>query len=307
MTEILSLLLPVFAIIALGRVAVASGLLEPIAVKSLNDFALWVALPALLFRSLAEAASLQVIDIAAVYLAGCLIVYAGAGLVAWFFVSRRLGEVAVFALNATYGNIIYLGTPIIAAAFGPPGIALIVAIIALHSGILLPLTSVLFELSDREGGGLFSVLRRTGRNLLRNPILMSILLGAAWHALALPMPTGVHTFLSMLGVAASPLALFCVGASLPGFNQDSLAREAILPISIKLFVLPPVIAGLALAAGLSGLPLTVAVIAAAMPTGANAFLLSRRIAGFAHASASTVVVTTVVSVATLTTLLLWMR
>jgi malonate transporter and related proteins len=64
---------------------------------------------------------------------------------------------------------------------------------------------------------------------------------------------------------------------------------------------------LAYAAGLSGLPLTIAVIAAAMPTGANAFLLSRRAAGFVQASASAVVVTTVLSVATLSSLLLWMH
>src|SRR5206468_2550174 len=82
----------------------------------------------------------------------------------------------------------------------------------------------------------------------------------------------------------------------------SISREAVLPILLKLFVLPPVIAGLAFAAGISGLPLTVAVIAAAMPTGANAFLVSRRAVGFLQASASTVVVTTIASVVPLSSL-----
>src|SRR5947209_367876 len=108
MIEILSLLVPVFAVIAMGRAAVARCLLDAAAVKALNDFALWVALPALLFRSIAEAATLQVLDVGAVYLAGCLVVYTVAGLAAWAVLRRGVADAAAFALNATYGNIIYL-------------------------------------------------------------------------------------------------------------------------------------------------------------------------------------------------------
>jgi hypothetical protein len=306
-TGILSLLLPVFAVIGLGRAAVAAKLLDTAAVKSLNDFALWVALPALMFRSMAEATTLQVTGIAGVYLAGCLIVYLAAGLIARFVLRRGLAEAAVFALNATYGNIIYLGTPVIAAAFGPPGVAVVVGIIALHSGVLLPLTSALIEFGGHGAGGIAASLRKALSGMARNSILMSILLGAVWHTIGAPVPHMIEALLSMLGAAAPPLALFCVGASLPTLARERALGEALTLIVLKLFVMPPVIGALAYAAGLSGLPLTVAVIAAAMPTGANAFLLSRRAAGFVQASASAVVVTTVLSVATLSSLLLWMH
>jgi malonate transporter and related proteins len=76
---------------------------------------------------------------------------------------------------------------------------------------------------------------------------------------------------------------------------------------VKLFILPPVIAALAIAIGLTGVPLAVAIIAAAMPTGANAFLLSSQVEGFGRTSASTVVITTVTSVVNLSILLLWVR
>jgi malonate transporter and related proteins len=180
MFEIFSLLLPVFAIIALGRAAVMAKLLDTSAVKSLNDFALWIALPALLFRSLAEVESLHIVDVAGVYLVGCLVVYVTAGLTARFLLRRSSGEAVMFALNATYGNIIYLGTPIISMAFGPSGIAVLVGIIALHSGVLLPITSVLFELSRyRRGNGFVKIAANTAKSLLRNPMLMSIVVGIA--------------------------------------------------------------------------------------------------------------------------------
>jgi predicted permease len=57
----------------------------------------------------------------------------------------------VFALNATYGNVIYLGTPLVSAAFGPPGLSLILTIIAVHSGVLLPLAAVLIEIEQSFG------------------------------------------------------------------------------------------------------------------------------------------------------------
>jgi len=303
MSEILSVLLPVFAVIAMGRAATAAGLLDGPAAKSLSDFALWTALPALLFRSIAEAAGLSILGIAGVYLGGCLLVYGAAVVLARFVLRHRLAEAAAFALNATYGNVIFLGTPIVAAAFGPPGVALILAIIALHSGVLLPLTSLLVELGSHGSGGLAAAGRNAATSLLRNPIIVSIGAGMIWHFGALPVPSPLDTLLNLLGAAATPLALFCVGASLPPFARDGVGREAALATVLKLLVLPPVIGGLAFAAGISGLPLTVAVLTAAMPTGANAFLLSRRAPGFVHSSATTVVVTTAASVATLSLLL----
>jgi predicted permease len=84
-------------------------------------------------------------------------------------------------------------------------------------------------------------------------------------------------------------------------------HEAVCATILKLVVLPIVVGTLARMAGLSGLPWTVAVVTAAMPTGANAFLLARRASAFAEASASTVVLATAMSVLTISGLLVWIR
>jgi malonate transporter len=140
------------------------------------------------------------------------------------------------------------------------------------------------------------------RSLLRNPIIMAIAVGFLWHAGGAPVSTPAHAFLDMLGKAAPPLALFCVGASLLTVTSGS-ATEAVLAAVFKLAVLPAVIGAAAPAAGLSGLPVKVTLVTAVMQTGANAFLVARRAPAFAAAAARTVVITLIAALPILSGLL----
>jgi malonate transporter len=308
MLQIVGLVVPIFAVIVLGRLSVSRKILNPDGLAALNGFAYWLALPALLFGSIAESHSTEVMGIAGVYLACCIFVFACAMLVNYLLLGGPLAKSAVFGLNATYGNVIFLGTPLVAAFFGPPGVAQILAIIAFHSGVLLPLAAVLIELGSERQGGVGAVMHRTVLGLMRNPIIMSILLGFIWRGTGFAVPGPIHNLLAVLGPSAAPLALFCLGASLPLIAvEPAIIREATLATVLKLTVLPVCVGSVAWFMGLSGLPWRVAVVTAAMPTGANAFLLARRATSFAEVSASTVVVTTAVSVISITSLLIWLR
>ncbi|HZU87983.1 MAG TPA: AEC family transporter [Stellaceae bacterium] len=300
MMDIVGLLLPVFTVVAIGRAVVRLGLMETAAVRGINDLTYWIALPALLFDAIAAGQMPHLFGIASVYLCGCLFAYGLAFLLARALLHARLSRAAAFALSATYGSAIYFGVPIISAAFGASGLALILPIIALHSGVLLPLASVLIEYGNQNGSN--AVLCNTLRGLLRNPIVVSIVLGFLWHIGGAPVPAPAHALLGLLGQAAPPLALFCVGASLPPVASGS-AGEAAFAAAFKLTVLPALIGGLALVAGLSGLPVKVALVTAAMPTGANAFLVARRAAAFADTAARTVVITLIAALPILSGLL----
>jgi predicted permease len=254
----------------------------------------------LLFDSIAAGKTPHLFGIASVYLCGCLFAYGLAFLLARVLLHMRLPPAAAFALSATYGSAIYFGVPIVSATFGASGLALILPIIALHSGVLLPLASLLIEYGNQNGSN--TVLRNTLRSLLRNPIVMSIVLGFLWHVGGAPVPAPAHALFGLLGQAAPPLALFCVGASLPTVASGS-AREAALAAVFKLAVLPAVIGAAALSAGLSGLPVKVALVVAAMPTGANAFMVARRAPAFADTSARTVVITLIAALPVLSGLL----
>jgi predicted permease len=308
MEQVAGLIAPVFAIIALGHFAKGRLWPDEAGLAALTGFAFWIALPALLFGSIAETKSTGLFNVAGIYLIACLIVYGASMLASYLLFGGSIAQHAVFGLNATYGNVIYLGTPIVAAMFGPPGVALILAIIAFHSGVLLPLAACLIEVGSPRQGGVRAVLLRSAAGLARHPIVMAIFLGFAWQATRLPLPGPLHTLLGMLGQAATPLALFNLGASLPALSRDHVAvREAVTTTAIKLVCLPLCVGGLTWVAGLDGLPMQVAVVTASMPTGANAFMLARRATSFAAASATTVVITTAVSVVTLTGLLVLLR
>jgi malonate transporter and related proteins len=300
MMDIIGLLLPIFAVIALGRAVVWFALIEPAGIRGINDFTYWIALPALLFGSIATGKTLHLFGIASIYLAGCLFVYGLALLLARVLLHMRLPQAAAFALSATYGSAIYFGIPIVSAAFGSSGLVLILPIIALHSGVLLPLAAALIEYGSQTGST--AVVRNTLRGLLRNPIVMAIAVGFLWHAGGAPVPVPAHALFSLLGKAAPSLALFCVGASLPTVTSGS-AKEAAIAAVFKLAVLPAVIGVASLSAGLSGLPVEVALITAAMPTGPNAFLVAQRAPAFADAAARTVVITLIAALPILSGLL----
>jgi predicted permease len=152
----------------------------------------------------------------------------------------------------------------------------------------------------------FGVLRASLPGLLRNPVVVSIALAFLWRATGFGIPAPVARLLGLLGAAGPPLALFCLGATLPRPTGWTDLREVSLAAVFKLVLMPALVAGFAHFAGVTGVAFAVVVMASALPTGANAFLLARRFATMAEASASTVVVSTALSVVTLTVLLAWL-
>jgi malonate transporter len=306
--SVLALVAPLFAVIGMGWLAMRRSMLDSAGLAALTGFTYWAALPALLFGSIAEVDAPRLMDVAGIYLICCILIFTFSLFAGRLLLGSSLAQTAVFSLNATYGNVIFLGTPLVSAVFGSQGVSLILAIIALHSGVLLPLAAILIELGTGRQGGPWVVVRNTVLGLLRNPIMMSIALGFLWRATGIAMPGPLHELFSLLGRAASPLALFCLGASLPPLTKETqVVREAVLATLLKLTGLPLCVGALSSVVGLSGLPWRVAVVTAAMPTGANAFLLARRATAFAEASAATVVIATAMSVITITGLLAWLR
>jgi malonate transporter len=307
--EVFGIVAPVFALIAMGAASVGLRLLDTAAVRGMSDFVFFAALPSLLFRSVANAPPLRLLDVAGSFIAGAFILFAVAVVLARKMFRVRLSQASVFGLNCVFGNTVMLGVPIVDAAFGPEGVANLLAVVAFHSALILPVATMLIEADAGGGRGAWYVLAATGRGLLRNPVVMSIVLAFAWRAAGMTMPAPVDRLLVLLGGAGPPLALFCLGASLPrpaatsGDGWWLIAAAA----ALKLVAMPALVAVLAHLAGVTGVAFAVVVVAAGLPTGANAFLLARRFGTAMESSAGTVVVSTAASVVTLTMLLGWLR
>ncbi len=298
---------PIFALVALGAGARFWRLMDVPGLRALNDLTFYLLIPALLFGAVVQVPAAQSIDVALTYFAGCLLVFAAGLWLARRVLGAGLAQASVIGLNCAYGNTVMLGVPLVSAAFGPEGVAILLPIIALHTVVLLPLASVLIEADASGAGHKVTKVLRTLPSLLQNPIIVAIALAALWRGLGVPVPEPVQRLVAMLGAAGPTLALFTLGASLPDFATQGSVRETGLATVLKLGVLPLLVWAFAHLVGLGSMQTAVAVMTAGTPTGANAFFLARRTGTLASATAGTVVVSTALSILTLSALLAMLR
>lgn len=300
-----TIIVPVFAVIVMGRLAVLRQFVEPAAVRGINDLVFYIAMPCLLFDSLVRAEELRVADSTAVFLVISLAIYALAMVLAMVLLRLPFAPAAVTGLNASFGNAVMMGIPIVVASFGADALPPLLGIITIHSAIILPLATILIEFGAAGRGSAVHVLRVTSAGLVRNPVIMTMVLAFLWRGVGLPLPEVLHGFFRLFGAAGPPLALFCLGASLPPLAAGAgVVREVILACALRLALAPALMLWAGWWLGLSGTPYKVAALIAGMPTGANAFLLARRTETAMEASASTVVLATALSVFSLSVLLL---
>ncbi|BDG73862.1 AEC family transporter [Roseomonas fluvialis] len=306
MAIILEIVAPVFAIVAMGWAAAAWKWVDEAGFRSLIWFTFTIASPALLFAGGTSGNGGGGPAALAFFLAA-LVVYGAAMWIALRQLSLNLAEAGLFALNCTFGNTVMMGIPLTAAAYGQAGVAVLLALIALHSMVLLSLGTIVAEFGIHRHAPLGRVVRATLGGVLRNPIVMSVVVALAWSTLALPVPSALRRTLELLGASSPPLALFCLGGSLASFRLAGSMRDVAWALVLKLAVLPLLVWGLCIAFALGPLETAVAVTTAALPTGANAFMLARRYAVGAERSGATVLVSTVISVFTVAAVLAWFR
>jgi predicted permease len=306
MTTILEVVAPVFALILLGYIAVRRGFIDQPTLKGMTLFVFGLAAPALLFaggtRPNAGGGGAAVAQIG-----GSVLVYVATLLFARRVLRQRPAEAALFGLSCVFGNSVMMGVPIIVAAYGEAGVPPMLAILALQTIVLLGLATVMTEIGLNAAAPWKQLLRSTLIGIGRNPVVLSVIAALLWSSLGLPVPAVMRRTLEFLGGSAPPLALFCLGGGLAGMSAVALWKETLAITFVKLLLLPAVVAAIGVLIGLSPIEMAVAVTVAAMPTGANAFILARRYATGADSSGSAVVVSTTLSVLTLSVLIAHFR
>lgn len=305
MLPILLKTLPFFLLIGLGWWAGRVKFFTPEATAYLTKFVFYFALSAMLFRFAANLSLADIWDapLAAAYLSACVAVYLLAVAVAlWRRVSVE--EAAVEAQCAIIGNTGFLGIPMLTVLLGAeaaPTILLLLAIdlIVFSSVITLVITG---RREGRISPGLFRVL---AVGLLKNPMIVSMVLGLAWSSTALPVPGPVNDFLMILGAAATPGALFAIGASLAERSAERLAVAGWLTLC-KL-VLHPVAVGVAvyLVFPVDPYRAGVAVAAAALPVAGNIFILAQHYGVAPQRVSAAILLSTTASILTVTAVVAW--
>lgn len=289
--------LPFFALIGLGYGAVRAGLFAPEANAALTRFVFYFALSALLFRFTAQLSLGEILDWALVkgYLAATMAVYLAAMVVA---MARgcRLAESAVEAQCAVTGNIAFLGVPLLVLLLGEAAAAPALLMLSVDLIVFSSLIVILINL-DRDRALTPRLFRQLAIGLLSNPMIVSILAGLLWSAAGLPLPSFLLSFLTTLGAAATPGALFAIGASLAGRSAERLAVAAWLAF-LKL-ALHPLAVALSARYLFPVAPETfrVMVAAAALPVAGNVYILAQHYGVAPHRASTAILVSTIVSVA----------
>ncbi|MBA4343085.1 MAG: transporter, partial [Methylibium sp.] len=293
MQAILAVTLPFFALVLCGYLAARRGLLAESAIPGLNGFVLFFALPCMLFRFGMNTPVLELLNPAV------LSVYVSAALLIVFFtiamtLSARvqLKDAAFGALVAAFPNTGFMGVPLLVALLGPaaagPVITTVLADLFITSSLCIALARAHDALQSDANAGARAARQaamQALRGALSNPLPWSIALGALASALQLRLPGPVDSVVKMLADAATPVALFTIGAVLWRAGQHAHTRTPValfLPVAlIKLFVHPALVFALGAAAhamgsGLSPFQLLVLTLAAALPSASNVSLLAER-------------------------------
>ena len=302
MTGVLEIVTPVFAIVLLGYAAARWRLMAEAGFKALALFVFSLAAPALLFAGGTRPHEGGA-GAAVALISTSLVVYALTTLAGRRLLGMTLAEAALFALSCVFGNSVMMGIPIIVAAYGNAGLPPLLAILAVQTVALLGTATVVTEIGLNAAAPWRHVLRATAIGIGRNPVVLSVMAALAWNALNLPVPDVARRTLELLGASAPSVALFCLGGSLYGLSAAAIWRETAAIAVVKLLLLPALVFALARLLGLGPADTAVAVTMAALPTGANAFILARRYATGADRSGSAVVITTALSVLTLSALI----
>lgn len=306
--------LPVFALILAGYVAGKTPIMPAQAVVGLSNFAIYAAVPSLMFRTLSRGGVAQSLDpwVLAAYYGGCALVMTLSYLAARYLLRLKPDEVGVFVLGGSYGNVVLLGIPLAYTLYGDAGLVAISKIIAAHTPILIPAATLLVQFgrhergeSDAEGGrATLKALVATLKAMVRNPIMIAIFSGLFFSLMGWSLPRVIDRVLEMLQGAAIPAALFALGAGQAGYRIVGNPSEMAAMAFIKLIVHPAAVWFLA-AVVLDLPPLTVgiATLAASMPVGINVYILARQYNCYLEGAGSAMIVSTAIAVATVTGLM----
>ncbi len=299
MLEIFLKTLPFFALIGVGFGAGRSGFFPEEATGWLTKFVFYFALSAMLFRFSANLSFGEILDLplAAAYLSGTGVAYAVAMAVAY---ARRLDTptAAVEAQCAAIGNTGFLGVPMLALLLGPEAVGPIILVLAVDLVVFSSLLVVLVT-GARDGRMSLGVLISVGRGLLANPMIVSITLGLAVSALALPVPEVANAFLTLLGNAATPGALFAIGASLATKSAERI-EIALWLSACKLLLHPACVALAALVIfPVPAFEASVVISAAALPVAGNVYILARHYGIAPQRVSAAILISTAASILTL--------
>jgi malonate transporter and related proteins len=303
-SSVLANVLPVFILILIGWLAARSGLLKPATGDALGEFVFKIAVPMLIFRTLATAhfEGVSPFRLWAAYFIGVAITWAAGHMVARH-VFKRDAKVAVIAgMSASFANNVFIGLPLVNHIVGQDGLVALSILLAIHLPIMMIAGTILMEGASAKVDGapmrsVGAIVRQVGSNLARNPLVIALTAGLAFNLSGLSMASPVAMVVDQIAASASPAALVSIGMALTRYPiKGDLGLSASATV-LKLFLMPASVYGASLILGLRPDWTAALVLTASVPTGINAWLIAQRFRSGQALAASVISITTAFGVA----------
>jgi len=297
--HLLGLTAPLFLLIAVGYVLTRSGRWPKSASDALTQFVFSVAIPALLFRLMSDFSRMPPVDamLLVAYFGACVVVFAIGRVVSYALFRHDGASQSVFALGGIFSNNVLLGVPVAKITLGETSIPAVSLIVIFNALLLWTLVTVSVEWA-RHGTWSWSGFRGTAWGVLTNPVVAGILAGTLFGYVGIPLPGVIDQTLLLMSQAAVPLSLIALGMGLAEYGTREGWRESAAITVLKLAVQPAAVWLLARALALPPTETKVVVLLAAMPVGANVYLMSREFRTMEGPVASSLVLSTAIAAAT---------
>ena len=298
--DVIDLVLPVFAVIVSGWLAGQSGYISRSLADGLVHFAYNVAMPALLFVTVAQEPARNLLEWRFLLAFGggsvlCFVLVFMAVRTTW---TRDLGSSTMYGMSAAMTNTGFVALPILHAVHGQPAVLPAAIATLFVAAVMFPTAVVLLEIGPdrhRPSAGAAVLVKQ----IVLNPMVLSTLLGLAWTIAGLPLPGPMVAYMNIFAGALTPCALFAIGLGLSVDGvRSNLAASATLA-AVKLVIMPLVVYGLCVASGLNPLYTVAAVVCAAVPTAKTVYILAGEYKVEEPLVGATVSITTLLSVVTL--------
>jgi malonate transporter and related proteins len=301
---LIGLTAPLFVLVLLGYLLTRWAKWPKPVADALTQFVFSVAIPALLFRMMTDFWRLPPVDprLLIAYFGACLIVFILGRLIAQRVFHMDGVAQSVFALGGIFSNNVLLGVPLAKITLGEASLPVVSLVLVFNSLILWTLVTISVEWSRHRSmswSGYFSA----SKAVVTNPVVAAILAGTAWGFTQLALPAVLGQTLELISQAAVPLSLIALGMGLAEYRIREGWRESAAICAVKLVAQPLTVFAIARWLMLGQLETQVVVMLAALPVGANVYLMSRQFNTLGGPVASSLVISTAISAITTPTIL----
>jgi malonate transporter and related proteins len=299
--QVADMVLPVFAIIVTGWLAGWLGYISRSLADGLVHFAYNVAMPALLFVTIAQEPADNLLEWR------FLLAFGGGSILcfALVFLAVRAawrGDRAsstIYGMTAAMTNTGFVALPILHSIYGEPAVLPAAIATVFVAVVMFPITVVLLERERRGAHGQSARPVALLKQIVLNPMVLSTMVGLAWAITGLPIPAPIADYMNIFAAALTPCALFAIGLGLSVEAMRSNLAASLVLAAVKLVIMPLIVYALCVASGLNPLYTVAAVVCGAVPTAKTVYILAGEYKVEEPLVAATVSITTLLSVPTL--------